>query len=106
MRSPSPPARRTAIFRTPATSSGAGRDGMVDDLSRRYLVEEFRTVAEAEAARLPRLGGPARRAAEDRVDLDRPDRELARSPLRVLRVRSEHCGCEPVDRLVCLLQSL
>src|SRR5215211_163291 len=106
MKSPIPPALKTAIFRTFCTSLEPGSIRTVDDLRHRDLVEELGAVAEAEAARLTWLRGPARSAAEDRVDLDRPDRELPPGPLGVLRVRREHRGREPVSCVVGLLERL
>src|SRR5437764_1034321 len=99
MRSPSPPALRTAIFQTSSTSSESGWGGIVDDLRRRDLVEELGTVAEAVPACLMGFGGSAWGAAEDRVDLDRSDRKLSPGPLSVLGIRCKHHGRETVDSL-------
>src|SRR4051812_22748444 len=104
MRSPSPPALRTAIFQTCPTSSELGWGGIVDDLRRRDLVEELGTVAEAEPACLMGFGRSPWAAAEDCVDLDRTDRKLSPGPLSVLGIRRQHHGRETVDGLVGLLE--
>ena len=79
---------------------------MVYYLRLRDLVKELRTVTVAEATRFSRFGGPAGGAAEDCVDLDRPDRELSPGFSRVLLIRRENHRREPVSRLVGLLQGL